>query len=67
MPRTCFVALIVLLLVAVGQKIVLGAEPSSVKALKERAAQGDAKAQFKRGVMYYNGHGVPQDYTEALW
>ncbi len=30
------------------------------------AEQGDAKAQFKLGVMYEFGQGVPQDYAEAL-
>ena len=30
------------------------------------AEQGDAVAQFKLGVMYYGGEGVPQDYEEAL-
>ena len=34
--------------------------------LKERAAQGDAKAQFNLGIMYTRGQGVPQDYAEAL-
>ena len=29
------------------------------------AKQGDASAQFNLGVMYANGDGVPQDYTEA--
>ncbi len=30
------------------------------------AEQGDATAQFYRGVMYSKGQGVPQDYAEAL-
>ena len=29
------------------------------------AEQGDASAQFNLGLMYINGHGVPQDYVEA--
>jgi hypothetical protein len=29
------------------------------------ADKGNAVAQFFLGVMYLNGHGVPQDYTEA--
>jgi TPR repeat protein len=38
----------------------------SVARLKERAAQGVARAQFNLGVMYTKGEGVPQDSTEAL-
>lgn len=30
------------------------------------ANQGYAHAQFSLGVMYGNGHGVPQDYAEAV-
>lgn len=30
------------------------------------AEQGDAKAQYKLGMMYENGEGVPQDYVEAI-
>ncbi len=30
------------------------------------AEQGDAKAQFNLGVMYYNGQGVPKEYAEAV-
>ncbi len=33
---------------------------------KPLAEQGDADAQFNLGVMYASGHGVPQDYAEAL-
>ncbi len=29
------------------------------------AEQGNARAQYNLGVMYYNGQGVPQDYAEA--
>ena len=32
---------------------------------KKFAEQGDAVAQFDLGVMYYNGNGVPKDYTKA--
>src|SRR4029079_13526145 len=37
-----------------------------VDSLKNRAAQGEAKAQTILGLMYYEGRGVPQDYAEAL-
>jgi TPR repeat protein len=30
------------------------------------AEQGNAKAQYNLGVMYRNGHGVPQDDAEAV-
>ncbi len=30
------------------------------------AEQGHAKAQYNVGHMYRNGHGVPQDYSEAM-
>ena len=30
------------------------------------AAQGDARAQFKLGVMYRHGEGVPKDVQEAV-
>ena len=30
------------------------------------AAHGDADAQFSLGTLYDEGHGVPQDYKEAL-
>jgi uncharacterized protein len=39
---------------------------ASVEALKNRAAQGSAEAQFNLGVMYHNGQGIPQDYVQAL-
>ena len=34
-------------------------------ALLAGAERGDAKAQSKLGDLYYNGQGVPQDYTQA--
>jgi TPR repeat protein len=37
-----------------------------VDSLKTRAAQGEAKAQTILAILYYEGRGVPQDYTEAL-
>src|SRR5215469_9394049 len=30
------------------------------------AKQGNAEAQCELGIMYANGKGVPQDYTEAI-
>ena len=38
---------------------------AAVDAIKNRAAQGDAKAQAILGSRYYDGKGVPQDYVQA--
>jgi uncharacterized protein len=36
--------------------------------IRVKAALGDAAAQFNLGVMYYEGQGVQQDYTQAyMW
>ena len=43
----------------------LAQDTDFISNLQELAEQGDADAQFKLGVMYDNGEGVPQDYTEA--
>src|SRR5437899_10137564 len=37
-----------------------------LKKLTEKAEKGDASAQFSLGLIYYNGDGVPQDYSEAF-
>src|SRR5712691_8471260 len=41
--------------------------PSSIKTqkLRQEAEQGHAEAQFNLGLMYIDGQGVPQDYTQA--
>jgi hypothetical protein len=38
---------------------------ANVNAVKPLADQGDASAQYKLGVMYENGDGVPKDYVLA--
>ena len=38
----------------------------SLEELKTLAVQGDATDQFKIGLIYYKGQGVPSDYLEAL-
>jgi len=38
----------------------------ALKIYKPLAEQGDALAQHNLGVLYENGHGVPQDYAEAV-
>ena len=40
--------------------------PEQIKELHQGAEQGDARAQLNLGFMYDNGHGVPEDDTEAV-
>ncbi len=40
--------------------------PRPVKWYRKAAEQGDANAQYNFGAMYGNGHGVQQDYAEAV-
>ena len=42
------------------------AQTPEIDALRARAEQGDAAAQYNLGIMYGNGTGVPQDDAEAL-
>ena len=37
-----------------------------LSALRKKAEQGDAKAQFNLGIAYFDGQGVPEDKKEAL-
>jgi hypothetical protein len=37
-----------------------------IEALRAKAEQGDAEAQYNLGLMYANGDGVPQDDAEAV-
>ncbi len=39
---------------------------AAARELKPLAEQGDADAQFNLGSLYYQGRGVPQNYSEAL-
>ena len=41
-------------------------QPETADALRVRAEQGDADAQYNLGVKYFNGDGVPQDSAEAV-
>jgi uncharacterized protein len=41
-------------------------DAESVQQIRIKADQGDAKAQFSLGMMYYSGEGVPQDYKQAV-
>jgi TPR repeat protein len=45
-----------------------GDHAAALRVLRPPANQGDAVAQFNLGVMYDNGHGVPQDHVLAyMW
>ncbi len=39
---------------------------TALREYRKAAEQGVADAQFNLGLMYGNGHGVPQDYAKAL-
>ena len=39
---------------------------AAYRLIKPLAEQGNAKAQFNLGLMYKEGEGVPQDYTETM-
>lgn len=41
------------------------AEQVDIQAVRQKAEQGDAKAQFNLGLMYDNGRGVKQDDGQA--
>ena len=46
-----------------------GMTPEEVEAFegaKAKAEQGDAKAQFNLGYLYYNGEGVTKDFVQAV-
>src|SRR3977135_3984233 len=38
---------------------------TALKEWRPLAEQGEASAQFNLGLMYYEGHGVPQQYGQA--
>ena len=42
------------------------AAPNGLEALRARADQGNADAQYGLGEVYYRGKDVPQDYAEAM-
>ena len=39
---------------------------TALRLSRELADQGDAQAQSRLGLMYREGHGVPQDYQQAV-
>ena len=42
-------------------------QANTLKDLQQRAANGDAVAQYKLGIIYLNGTGVLKDYQEAMF
>ena len=40
-------------------------EDCQISDLRSKAEQGDAEAQYNLGMLYYEGHGVTQDYATA--
>lgn len=40
-------------------------ETVQISDLRSKAEQGDAEAQYNLGMLYYEGHGVRQDYATA--
>ena len=46
-------------------EVMAGVTANWVEKAQRDAEDGNADAQFKLGVMYYEGDGVPQDFAEA--
>ena len=44
----------------------VAAQSTEIEQLRLAAEQGDASAQFRLGLLYDTGEGVPQDYQEAV-
>ena len=63
---TLYARIITLAAVLVALAVGAQAQTPEVDALRARAAQGDAEAQFNIGVMYAEGRGVPRDDAEAV-
>ena len=57
--------LLILLLVSFLWTVSCSPKPD-IKKLTQQANQGNAKAQFNLGWMYYFGRGVPQDNAQAM-
>ena len=55
---------VVALLAVVATVTLIG--QTDIEAIRIKAEQGDAEAQFNLGILYDNGQGVPQDDAEAL-
>ena len=40
---------------------------NDIDSIKKAAEQGDAQAQFKLGICYFNGYGIDKDFKEATY
>jgi TPR repeat protein len=58
--------LLALLVVASLAAVCENAYGENLETLRQLANEGNAKAQIDLGLMYANGHGVPQDHAEAV-
>jgi len=63
---TLYARIITLAAVLVALAVGAQAQTPEIDALRARAEQGVAEAQWGLGNMYANGHGVPQDDAEAV-
>jgi len=63
--RTLIHRCVAVMFVAIAAAAILAGQ-TDVEALKAKAEQGDASAQFNLGIMYGHGRGVPQDNAEAV-
>ena len=53
-------------IVAGGLAIMVLSAQDDLDTVRQAADQGDAEAQYNRGLMYANGQGVPEDDAEAV-
>jgi hypothetical protein len=66
-PLPALVSIALVTFLALGQDTKTTSKPTTkFQETKARAEKGDAVAQFDLGNSFYNGAGVPQDYSEAL-
>ena len=49
-----------------GQVVIALAQAQDPEEVRKAAVQGDARAQYALGEMYYRGNGVEQDMSKAL-
>jgi TPR repeat protein len=59
----CVVGVVAVLLVS---GVASAQTSADIAALRVEANAGDANAQYNLGVMYETGHGVPEDYAQAV-
>ena len=55
-----------LVVVCLSQEVQAESTNAEISSFKKKAEQGDTKAQFMLGLIYYNGEGVSQDYQQAV-